>query len=160
MKLEIRNNITPEEVNCLRASVGFLKINHEQIQSGLEGSTLIVSAYIKGDLIGMSRLIWDGGSVALIVDVLVLLAYQMKGVEKKLIVHILDFLKQKLRPGYGIQVDIKAWSKQKSSLESLDFKESFVQFRGLPMHICLTEQIEVTDKGFKQGGLIDKDDSR
>jgi GNAT superfamily N-acetyltransferase len=100
----------------------------------------------------MARLIWDGGSVAIIVDILVIPDYQLKGIEKELISHIFEFLKNQLKPGFGIQVDIRAWGNQEEIFEEIGFQESIVKRRGKPMHICLTKQIELTDKMFKQCG--------
>ena len=98
----------------------------------------------------MARLIWDGGAVALIRDIIVVPDYQMQGIEAELIRQILDFLNTKLKPGFGIQVDVMAWSNQEKIYESLGFQASIPQRRGRPMHICLTDQIELTDAMFQQ----------
>jgi len=58
---------------------------------------------------------------------------------------IFVFLKSKLKPGFGIQVDIRAWNNQVEYFESVGFQISTTQKRGVPMHICLTNQIELTD---------------
>lgn len=145
-----KNTVSAEEVNFLRASVGFRQILPEQIEAGLNGSAFIVSAYDQCRIAGMARLIWDGGMVALITDVLVLPEYKTQGVEQELITRLLDFLRSKLKPGFGIQVDVKAWGHQKELYESLGFQPSTQERRGVPMYICLTEQIELTDAKFKQ----------
>ncbi|MDE6241698.1 MAG: FAD-binding protein [Anaeroplasmataceae bacterium] len=51
--------------------------------------------------------------------------------------------------GWGIQVDVKAWNNQEL-FESLGFQVSTPQKRGIPMHICLSNQIELTDAMFQQ----------
>ncbi len=153
MTIEIRKTISPEEVNYIRKLVGFRQIHPEQIQNSIKGSSLIVSAYSNKDIVGMARLIWDGGSVAVIVDILVIPDYQLKGIEKDLIAHILEFLKGQLKPGFGIQVDIRAWGNQEKIFEEIGFQESVVKRRGTPMHICLTKQIDLTDEMFKQCGF-------
>ncbi|MDE6599936.1 MAG: GNAT family N-acetyltransferase, partial [Oscillospiraceae bacterium] len=122
----------------------------EQINAGLDGSALVVSAYDRSEIAGMARLIWDGGMVALITDVLVLPEYKAQGVEKELITRLLDFLRSKLKPGFGIQVDVKVWDSREALYESLGFQLSMQERRGTPMHICLTDRIELTDAGFKQ----------
>ena len=148
MSITYKNTISAEEVNFLRASVGFRQILPQQIKAGLDGSTLIVAAYDQYKIIGMARLIWDGGFVALIPDVLVLPEYKTQEVEHELITRILDFLRSKLEPGFGIQVDIKVWNHRKVFYESLGFQLSTCERRGIPMHICLTDQIELTDAKF------------
>ncbi len=43
-----------------------------------------------------------------------------------------------------------AWDDQKKIYEGLGFQTSKPQRRGEPMHICLTNQIELTDAMFQQ----------
>jgi len=88
--------------------------------------------------------------VALIPNILVVPEYQMQGIETEMITCIFDFLRAKLKPGFGIQVDIKAWNNTERFYENLGFQISTPQLRGVPMHICLTNQIELTDAMFKQ----------
>ena len=154
MEITYKNTISAEEVNFLRTSVGFRQILPEQINNGLEGSALIVAAYDQQQIVGMSRLIWDGGYVALIPDILVLPEYGSQEIKEKLITQILDFLRSKLKPGFGIQVDIKAWDYQEGFYEILGFQLSTPERRGTPIHICLTDQIELTDAKYGQCGVI------
>lgn len=145
MNIAYVNEISAQEVNHLRSSIGFRKINLEQLNACLAGSAYVIAAYSKEEVIGMSRLIWDGGSVALIHDIIVVPQYQMQGIETEMLNQIFDFLKSKLKPGFGIQVDIRAWNNQVEYFESVGFQISTTQKRGVPMHICLTNQIELTD---------------
>lgn len=61
MNITYKNTISAEEVNFLRASVGFRQILPAQINAGLNGSALIAAAYDQSKIVGMARLIWDGG---------------------------------------------------------------------------------------------------
>ncbi len=157
MNITYRNSITSEEYNSIRSSVGFRQSHPEQVKAGLDGSAIIISAYDHDKVVGMARLIWDGGGVALLDDILVIPEYHLKGVENEMINRILDFLKDKLKPGFGIQVDVKVWSNQESMYEKLGFQESTPQRRGVSMHTCLTSQIELTDAMFKQGEFRTKE---
>ena len=156
MNIVYKNTVSADEINFLRKSVGFRQILPEQLIAGLNGSAFIVSAYDENKLIGMSRLIWDGGIVALIPNILILPEYKDQGIEKEMITLIIDFLKSKLKPGFSIQLDIKAWDGQESLCESLGFQISTKERRGVPMHICLTDQIELTDEMFKQCEFSEK----
>lgn len=157
MEITYTNKITEENVNFIRAAVGFRRIHPKQLQASLEGSAFIVAAYDQNRAVGMARLIWDGGSVALIHDLLVVPEYQMQGIEAELITQIFDFLNSKLKPGWGIQVDVRAWDYQEKICESLGFQVSTPERRGIPMHICLTDQIELTDAMFMQCGFSAKE---
>lgn len=159
MSITYKNTLSAEEVNFLRKSVGFRQILPEQLNAGLNGSALIVSAYDQHQIVGAARLIWDGGIAALITDVLVLPEYKMQGIEEGLVMRLLDFLRSKLEPGFGIQVDVKAWNDQEKFYESLGFQRSARERRGVPMHICLTEQIELTDAKFKQCEFCERNSS-
>ena len=150
MSITYKNTVSAEDVNFLRKSVGFRQIPPEQLNAGLDGSALVVSAYDRSKIVGMARLIWDGGMVAMITDALVLPEYKTQGVEQELITRLLDFLRSKLKPGFGIQVDINVWNDREEFYENLGFQISKHERRGVPMHICLTDQIELTDAKFKQ----------
>jgi GNAT superfamily N-acetyltransferase len=129
--------------------MGWRQDNPEQLQASLDGSAFIVAAYDNDTAVGMARLLWDGGGGASISNILCP-AYREQDIESALIAHVLDFLRDKLKPGYGIQVDIRAWRGQESLYENLGFQVSTPERRGIPMHICLTDQIELTDKLFGQ----------
>ncbi len=150
MGIAYQNSITPDEVNFLRASIGFRQIDPKQIGAGLKGSSRIVSAYDSTQVVGMARLIWDQGGVALLTDVIVLPRYQNQGIEEEMVSQILAFLESALEPGFGIQVDVRAWSSQEAFYHTLGFQASALERRGLPMQICLTNQIERTDARFGQ----------
>ena len=153
MALEYRNSITPEEVNFLRKGVGFRQIDTEQLSCGLNGSALVVSAYDGNNPVGMARLIWDGGMAALLTDLLVLPDYQEQSVLRDMVLQILSYLKGKLKPGFGIQVDVRAWGQQEALFQELGFEVSTPDRRGIPMQLCLTDQIELTDAKFGQCGF-------
>lgn len=68
MKITYTNTITEEDVNFIRAAVGFRRILPEQLKASLEGSAFIIAGYDQNRAVGMARLIWDGGPVALIHD--------------------------------------------------------------------------------------------
>jgi len=87
--------------------------------------------------VGFARLVWDGGSVALIPDILVRPEFQGRGIEARLVRRLLDFLRAKLKPGWGIQVDIRAWN-EPGLYESFGFEITRPERRGLPMHVSLT----------------------
>ena len=147
-EFQYREAISPGEMNSLRASVGFRQIDPRQLEAGLRGSAGIAAVYAGETAAGMSRLIWDGGGVALITDVLVRPEYRGLGLEQELIERLLGFLRGQLRPGFGIQVDVRAFSGQAGLYEAMGFQVSTIERRGTPMHICLTDRIELTDARF------------
>ena len=156
MNVIYKNDISVEEVNAIRKSMGWRQDNTEQLQSALDGSALIVAAYEGNKAIAMARLIWDGGGGASISNIQIMPEYRNTGIEKELISQILDYLRERLKPGFGIQVDIRSFGDQEPLYEDIGFQISTKERRGVPMHICLTNQIELTDKMFKQMGYEEK----
>ncbi len=150
MSVSYKNTVTAESANLIRAAVGFRKIHPEQLRASLDGSAFITAAYDGDMAVGMARLIWDGGSVALIHDIIVMPEYRGQGIEAEMTGQIFEFLRSKLKPGFGIQVDIRAWGDCAELYEGLGFLVSTPERRGVPMHICLTDQIELTDNMFGQ----------
>lgn len=151
MSIQYRDRITAEEVNRLRAAIGFRQIAPAQLNAGLQGSGRAVSAYDGDRAVGMARLLWDGGTTALITDAIVLPEYEAQGLRREIMAKMLDFLRAQLEPGFGIQVDVRAWGGQEALYAGLGFQPSAQARRGLPMHICLTNQMEITDRMFHQG---------
>jgi GNAT superfamily N-acetyltransferase len=142
-------SMTADEFNHVRAAVGFRQIHPEQAVAEINGSTLVITAHDNERTVGMALLLWNGGGGAL-VSMLVIPKYQKQGIEEEMIKHFFVFLREKLKPGFGIQVDVRAFGSQSEVYEQLGFNISTTEQRGTPMHICLTNEIELTDKMFKQ----------
>jgi GNAT superfamily N-acetyltransferase len=149
MSISYIYSLTADEFNSIRAAVGFRQIHPEEAAAEINGSNLVVVACNKESAVGMALLLWNGGGGALL-SILVIPEYQKQGIEEEMINRVFEFLRKKLKPGFGIQVDVRAFGNQLEVYEQLGFKISTIEQRGTPMHICLTNQIEITDKMFKQ----------
>jgi len=125
------------------------QIHPEQQQANIDGNALTITAYDGDKAVAMAGLRWSGGSFANM-NIILNPIYKNKGIEKELVTRIFDFLRGKLEPGFGIQVDMNVRSGQETLYESLGFIHSTFENSGVPMRICLTNQIELTDKMFKQ----------
>lgn len=62
MNITYKSTVSAEEVNFLRASVEFRQILPEQINAGLDGSALVVSAYDRVELTdaGFKQCVFSG----------------------------------------------------------------------------------------------------
>ena len=149
MNITYKNTITANETNAIRKSMGWRQHHPEQAKANLDGNTLTIAAYDEDSAIAMVGLRWNGGSSA-IMSILLNPKYQAQDIEKEFTTRIFNFLRSKLKPGFGIQVDVYVESDQKALYESLGFQPITLENRGIPMQICLTEQIELTDKMFNQ----------
>ncbi len=62
----------------------------EKLFAGVNNSLHCYAAYDKNKLIGLVRVVGDSNTIIYIQDILVLKAYQNKGIGSKLIVHIIE----------------------------------------------------------------------
>ncbi|MDR0946523.1 MAG: GNAT family N-acetyltransferase [Ruminococcus sp.] len=137
MNITYRNTITVEDYNTLRKSAGWKPIHAEQAAAGLTGSALIVAAADGMKTIGTARLVWDGGYAALIKDVLVLPEYQGQGIGTEMMNCIMNFLREKLKPGYSIQIDMMAAFSKEGFYEKFSFTSRPRENRGAGMDMWL-----------------------
>jgi len=152
VKITYKTTITVDEVNAIRQSMGWRQIHPEQQQANIDGNTLTIAAYDGGTAVAMAGLRWNGGSFANM-DILLNPAYQNNEIENEFVARICSFLRGKLKPGFGIQLDMNVRGGQEALYESLGFVSATPENSGIPMRICLMDQIELTDTLFKQMGF-------
>ena len=149
MEIMYRSTINADEVNAIRKSMGWRQIHPEQQKANIDGYAFFVSAYDNEAAVAMAGLTWSGGNAANI-NVLLNPEYQNQGIEQELLFRTFNFLRSKLRPGFGIQADIYVPGGQEKMYENLGFQRITPENRGVAMQICLTDQIELIDRMFKQ----------
>ncbi|MFD1172331.1 GNAT family N-acetyltransferase [Oceanobacillus picturae] len=83
---------TPQEYIDLRLEGGISGKSKEAATIGLKNSLFAVSIYDQGVLIGMGRIIGDGGAFFQIVDIVVKPSYQGKGLGKAVMRELMSYL--------------------------------------------------------------------
>jgi len=121
MNITYTNTISVEDWNMLREASGFLPIHPEQTKQGLKGSAFIVTALDGDKVVGTGRLIWDGGYIAVTKNLMVLPEYQGRGIGSEIMQKQIDFLKSKLKPGYGIALQFIASNNAEKFYKKLGF---------------------------------------
>lgn len=106
MSITYKNFISPSDYNSLRECVGWGRLPLEQAQAGLKGSTFIVVACDEELAVGTARVLYDGGDAALIKDVIVAPDYQRQGIGLEMMTRIMNFLREQLKPNWGMQIDL------------------------------------------------------
>lgn len=149
MDIFYKSEITATETNAIRKAMGRRQLHPAQVQANLNAYAHIVAAYASNHAVAMAGLLWGGGSFAAM-HILINPAHQMQGIEEEFVTRIFSFLRSKLEPGFGIQVDIFVQGEQQAQYEALGFQPITPANRGIPMQICLTNQIEQTDRLFSQ----------
>jgi GNAT superfamily N-acetyltransferase len=89
---------TVDEYQNLRNSVGWPKVNDKSVESALGNSLYSVCVYDEKKLIGYGRIIGDKGIYYYIQDMIVLPRYQGKGIGRKIMSKIMDFLEKNADP--------------------------------------------------------------
>jgi len=84
---------TAEEYNRLRKAVGWGTYQEVVIEKALPNSLYGVCAYQAGELVGMARIIGDGGMVYYIQDVIVLPDYQRRGIGTQMMDQVMAYLR-------------------------------------------------------------------
>jgi len=121
MNITYTNSVSAEDCNKLRNSAGWPQMHSDQIETGLKNSTFIVAAKDSDTIVGMARIVSDGGYVYFIVDVLVLPEYQRKGIGRNMMKKIMDYVRDNLKDGYCIQVDLLAAKGKEEFYEDFGF---------------------------------------
>jgi len=98
MAITYTDHITVEDYNMLREAVAWGTYKPDKIRLALSRSDFLTVAQEDGKTIGMARVMYDGLQ-ALIMDVIVLPAYQGQGVGKALMTNVMKFLDERSQDG-------------------------------------------------------------
>ncbi len=93
----------------LREEAGWGCVPEEQACNTVTNAAFAVSARTEdGTVIGVSRLLWDGGTTAYVCDVIVSPAYQGQGIGRNLVARVIGHMKQNIKPGWRVFVSLVA----------------------------------------------------
>ncbi|MFX0172516.1 MAG: GNAT family N-acetyltransferase, partial [Candidatus Hodarchaeota archaeon] len=77
-----------EEYQKLRNAVGWPSVSDQAVERSLKNSLYTVCAYIGNKMVGIGRVIGDGGIYYYIQDVIVLPQFQRRGIGRKIMTSI------------------------------------------------------------------------
>jgi GNAT superfamily N-acetyltransferase len=87
-----------EEYQRLRAAVGWTRMDVRAMEISLRNALFSVCAVTKGEVIGCGRVVGDGGIYFYIQDIMVLPEFQRKGIGKRIMGAVMDYLKDHAHP--------------------------------------------------------------
>ena len=128
MNITYKNTVAFEDYNVLVEAVGWGTRNPEQVRMALKRSDFLISAQMDNKTIGMARVIQDGLQ-ALVMDVIVLPEYQGRGIGKKLMKYVMDYLDDLSRSG-GIFVNLMSAQGREGFYEQFGFERRPNEKRG------------------------------
>ncbi len=115
-------NITPEEYMQLRETAGWMQFPLEQARACVEKAYVMLCARDGERPIGLVRLLWDGGYIAFLSDVIVIPEYQGQGIGRRLVEASIQKLKEGMKPGYKVKLTLNAAKGKEPFYEKFGFK--------------------------------------
>lgn len=115
--------ITPEEYMELRKIVGWVQFPLEEAKACIDNAYMVLCVRDDDKAIGVVRLLWDGGYIAFLSDVIVIPEYQGQGIGRKLVEACLQKLKNELKPGYKVKITLNSAKGKEPFYEKFGFKE-------------------------------------
>lgn len=115
--------ITSEEYMELRRKVGWCEFPLDEAQAGIDNSYMILCARDEGKAVGIMRLLWDGGYIAFLSDVIVDPQYQGHGIGKTLVNSCIRKIIEDMKPGYKVKLNLMAAKGKEPFYERFGFEE-------------------------------------
>lgn len=121
--IEYTDHITSEEYMELRRRVVWCEFPLEEAQAGIDNSYMILCARDEGKAIGVMRLLWDGGYIAFLSDVIVDPDYQGQGIGRTLVESAMQRIKNDMKPGYKVKLCLMSAQGKEPFYEKFGFVE-------------------------------------
>ena len=115
--------ISPEEYLELRKLVGWRLFPLEEAKKCVENAYMVLCMRDDEKAIGVVRLSWDGGYVAFLSDVIVIPEYQGQGIGKKLVEAVIKRIKDDMKPGYIVNLNLNSAKGKEPFYAKLGFVE-------------------------------------
>ncbi|MBD5627590.1 MAG: GNAT family N-acetyltransferase [Desulfovibrio sp.] len=136
--LDYSPSLSAEEYCRLRKAVGWPELPLEEAAAGLRHSAYKASCRRDGEVIGAVRIVWDHGYIAYFSDLMVLPAWQGRGIGKKLTQLALSWVEGHRRPGWKIKVVLISTAGNEGFYKKFDFTERPEGSMGAGMDLWLT----------------------
>ena len=117
------NYITPEEYMDLRKKVCWVQFPLEEAKACIDNAYMVLCVRDDEKAIGVVRLLWDGGYIAFLSDVIVEAEYQGRGIGRKLVEACLQKLQNDMKPGYKVKITLNSAKGKEPFYEKFGFKD-------------------------------------
>ena len=133
------DHITPEEYMELRKKVGWMEFPLEEARNCVENAYMVICVRDGDKAIGVVRLLWDGGYVAFLSDVIVAPEYQGQGIGRKLVESVIKRIKDDMKPGYKVKLNLNSAKGKEPFYEKFGVKQRPNEESGAGMDQWLTQ---------------------
>ena len=114
--------ITAEEYMSLRKTAGWVQFPLEEAQICIDNAYMVMCVRDDDKAIGVVRLLWDGGYIAFLSDVVVDPEYQGQGIGRKLVESCIERLKKDMKPGFKVKLTLNSAKGKEPFYEKFGFR--------------------------------------
>ncbi len=114
--------ITAEEYLNLRKTAGWVQFPLEEAQICIDNAYMVLCVRDDDKAIGVVRLLWDGGYIAFLSDVIVDPEYQGQGIGRKLVESCIERLKKDMKPGFKVKLTLNSAKGKEPFYEKFGFR--------------------------------------
>lgn len=136
-RYQLVSGISVKDYQRLRAEVYWAELATEQAKSGLKNAFASVSAVRDGQVVGMARLLWDGGYCAYLTEVMVSFEHRHQGIATAMVERLLAEISAALKPGWQVKVVLMSGKGRESFYTRFGFQERPNERLGAGMELCL-----------------------
>ena len=133
--------ITPEEYLALRKTAGWMEFPLEEAAACVNNAYLMLCVRDEDKVIAAARLLWDGGYVAFLSDLVVDPAYQGQGIGRKLMENVIQRIKADMKPGYKVKLTLNSSKGKEAFYEKFGFRKRPNEDAGAAMDQWLNVEI-------------------
>lgn len=130
--IEIINELSVDEYNTLRESVGWIKKDINVVANAIKNSVMLKKAVVDGKIVGMARVLGDG-LYYFICDVVVDAEYQKMGIGKKIIDDVILDIERKVGEGQSCSINLMATAGKEAFYEKCGFIKVPFDYHGYGM---------------------------
>ncbi|WP_295152159.1 GNAT family N-acetyltransferase [uncultured Ruminococcus sp.] len=135
---EFTDKISVEDYQRFREEAGWKALAPEQAQAGLDNSYAIVAAVLPdGETVGFVRVLWDGGYVAYLAEVMVTEKCRHKGLASQMVERVIERLRAEKKEGWEIKIHLLAGRGRESFYEQFGFVSRPNERSGAAMDLWL-----------------------
>ena len=107
----------------LRDRVGWMQFPLEEAKICVEKAYMVLCARDGDKAIGVVRLLWDGGYIAFLSDVIVIPEYQGQGIGRALVEACIKKLKADMPAGFKVKLTLNSAKGKEAFYRNFGFKE-------------------------------------
>ena len=111
--------------------------HRETSRLSLEGSLYVLHVELDGNVIGMARVLGDGGCVNYIADMIIVPSYQGMGIGKLIMQRMINFIQANIPEGGNTMIDLAAAVGKEGFYEKFGFKARPNETQGHGMQLRL-----------------------